>query len=83
MFPDKNLQKELALKLNLPQSTIKIWFRNQCFPDEDETSNSFHSLDQYLSPTSPSQKEKGSSLSIFADATLGLSFRQTSPSMTS
>lgn len=24
MFPDKNLQKELALKLNLPESTIKV-----------------------------------------------------------
>ncbi|XP_067593259.1 LOW QUALITY PROTEIN: arginine-fifty homeobox [Pseudorca crassidens] len=31
MFPDKNLQRELALKLNLPASPIKIWFRNRQF----------------------------------------------------
>nr|KAF6473170.1 arginine-fifty homeobox [Rousettus aegyptiacus] len=24
MYPDKNLQKELALKLNLPESTVKV-----------------------------------------------------------
>ncbi|XP_037706679.1 arginine-fifty homeobox-like [Choloepus didactylus] len=28
MFPDKNTQKELALKLNIEESRVKIWFRN-------------------------------------------------------
>lgn len=31
MFPDKNLQRKLGLKFNLPESTIKIWFRNWWF----------------------------------------------------
>ncbi|XP_037655831.1 arginine-fifty homeobox-like [Choloepus didactylus] len=29
MFPDKNTQKELALKLNIEESRVKIWFRNR------------------------------------------------------
>lgn len=28
MFPDKDLQKELALKPSLPESAVKAWFRN-------------------------------------------------------
>ncbi|TKC51621.1 hypothetical protein EI555_008937 [Monodon monoceros] len=31
MFPDKNLQRELALKLSLPERRVKIWFRNWRF----------------------------------------------------
>ncbi|XP_076973581.1 arginine-fifty homeobox [Tamandua tetradactyla] len=31
MFPDKNAQKELALKLNIEESRVKIWFRNRRF----------------------------------------------------
>uniref|UniRef100_A0A2K5KBU6 Homeobox domain-containing protein n=1 Tax=Colobus angolensis palliatus TaxID=336983 RepID=A0A2K5KBU6_COLAP len=31
MFPDRNLQEKLALKLNLLESTVKAWFRNWQF----------------------------------------------------
>nr|KAF6492477.1 hypothetical protein HJG59_009674 [Molossus molossus] len=43
MFSDKNLQKELALKLNLPESTIKTWFRNrQVKLRKEQNSSSYH-----------------------------------------
>nr|XP_054337042.1 arginine-fifty homeobox isoform X1 [Pongo pygmaeus] len=31
MFPDRNLQEKLALRLDLPESTVKVWFRNRRF----------------------------------------------------
>ncbi|XP_004373783.3 arginine-fifty homeobox [Trichechus manatus latirostris] len=31
MFPDKNLCMELALKFNVQESKVKVWFRNQRF----------------------------------------------------
>uniref|UniRef100_G3U4S6 Arginine-fifty homeobox n=1 Tax=Loxodonta africana TaxID=9785 RepID=G3U4S6_LOXAF len=31
MFPDKNLRMELALKFNVQESKVKVWFRNQRF----------------------------------------------------
>ncbi|XP_004480853.1 arginine-fifty homeobox [Dasypus novemcinctus] len=31
MFPDKNIRKELALKLNIDESRVKVWFRNRRF----------------------------------------------------
>ncbi|KAK2091769.1 hypothetical protein P7K49_031053 [Saguinus oedipus] len=36
MFPDRNRQEKLALKLNLPVSTVKVWFRNRRFKQKKQ-----------------------------------------------
>uniref|UniRef100_A0A2K5CBQ0 Arginine-fifty homeobox n=1 Tax=Aotus nancymaae TaxID=37293 RepID=A0A2K5CBQ0_AOTNA len=36
MFPDRNRQEKLALKLDLPESTVKVWFRNRRFKQKKQ-----------------------------------------------
>uniref|UniRef100_A0A5F4W3N5 Arginine-fifty homeobox n=1 Tax=Callithrix jacchus TaxID=9483 RepID=A0A5F4W3N5_CALJA len=36
MFPDRNRQEKLALKLNLSESTVKVWFRNRRFKQKKQ-----------------------------------------------
>ncbi|XP_008563148.1 PREDICTED: arginine-fifty homeobox [Galeopterus variegatus] len=62
MFPDKNLQKKLALKLNLLESRVKVWFRNRRFKlrkQQQQQQQSLKQPEQFLSarknmPISPS-----------------------------
>ncbi|EHB06667.1 Arginine-fifty homeobox [Heterocephalus glaber] len=60
-FPDKNLQKDLAARLNLQEKTIKVWFRNRRFKQRKQQKQQQQSLQQ-SSQILPAKKNMPSSL---------------------